>query len=396
MSRRPAARAAAIAVIASALVVGGLVASLGSARAETRAETTRTFAGSLQLDYLAVPTDSHANATSFDGMTAELSLKMSIDFTHNASASVKVCFACHGFEAAAAFVDLRAADELGVRIGRLTPEFGSFPQRGDPANHRTNDKPLPYDMGRMLRHAEWNEGVLPAPWVDNGVELLGTHFVDGGRLDYAAYVMSGPKGSAGAADFDFVASRDAAQYYVDNNSEPVVGARASGTIDLDSQGRGITLGASGMLGHYDPDRRLGFVIAGADAVANLGDVILRAEYLMRRTEVDVGTDPAARWKYQPSPGRGYSDHFYKHGFYGEAEVPIGGSIDAFARFDGLLRYGNVLKTSALSDHANLLRYTAGAAFRISANIRLKTSIEYYQFSDFENDLALHVGVATPF
>src|SRR4051812_32981080 len=202
-------------------------------------------------------------------MTVELSLKMSIDFTSNASASVKVCFACHGFEAAAAFVDLRAADELTVRIGRLTPEFGSFPQRGDPANHRTNDKPLPYDMGRMLHNTEWNEGILPAPWVDNGVELLGTRFVAGGRVDYAAYILSGPKAAALATDFDFIASRDPDHYYIDNNSQPVVGARLSGTADLDSEGHGITFGASVMTGHYDPDRSLAFVIAGADLVASL-------------------------------------------------------------------------------------------------------------------------------
>src|SRR5262249_437537 len=151
-------------------------------------------------------------------------------------------------EAAAAFVDLRAADELSVRVGRLTPEFGSFPQRGDPANHRTNDKPLPYDMGRMLHRTEWNEGILPAPWVDNGVELLGTRFLGGGRVDYAAYVLSGPKAGIAAADFDFIASRDPGQYYVDNNAEPVVGARLSGTADLDSEGHSVTFGASFMTG----------------------------------------------------------------------------------------------------------------------------------------------------
>jgi len=355
----------------------------------------RTIAGSLQLDYLAVPTDRHASATSFDGMTAELSLKMSIDFTSNASASVKVCFACHGFEAAAAFVDLRAADELSVRIGRLTPEFGSFPQRGDPANHRTNDKPLPYDMGRMLHHVEWNEGILPAPWVDNGVELLGTRFVGGGRVDYAAYVLSGPKGAAGSADFNFVSSRDANQYYIDNNSEPIFGARLSGTADLDNSGHGITFGASFMAGHYDPDRQLGFVIAGADLVANLDSVVVRAEYLARRTDMAVGADPMAIWKYGPGSNGQYDDHFLKHGFYAEAEVPIG-TVDAFARFDGLLRYGNVLRDSPLSASSKLLRYTAGAAVRLSANIRLKASVEYYQFNDFSDELALHLGVATPF
>jgi hypothetical protein len=372
--------------------------AVSSAAAVARAETHRTIAGSLQLDYLMVPTDSHIRATTLDGMTAELSLKMSIDFTSNASATVKMCFACHGFEAAAAFVDLRAADELSVRIGRLTPELGSFPQRADPANHRTNDKPLPYDMGRMLHRTDWNEGILPAPWVDNGVELLGTRFVEGGRVDYAAYILSGPKGTAEGADLDFISSRNPNQYYADNNSEPVVGARLAGTIDLDSFGHGLTLGASVMTGRYDPDRHLAFLIAGADLVANLDGVVLRAEYLVRRTDMAIGADPATRWKYGPASDGRYDDHFFKHGFYAEAEVPVG-RVDAFARFDGLLRFGNVLAApgaSPLTSSSKLLRYTAGAAVRLIDNVRLKASAEYYQFSDLSDDLALHLAVATPF
>ena len=365
------------------------------ATATATAETHRTIAGSVQLDYLAVPTTANARTFTLDGMTAELSLKMSIDFTSIASASVKVCFACHGFEAAAAFIDLRAADELSVRIGRFTPEFGSFPQRVDPANHRTNDKPLPYDMGRMLHRNDWNEGILPAPWVDNGVELLGTRLFGGGRVDYAAYILSGPKGPAGAADFDFISSREGVQYYVDNNSEPAVGARLSGTVDFDSEGHSITFGASLMTGHYDPARRLGFLIGGADVVVNLANVVIRAEYLARRTDMAVGGDPSTRWKFGPDASGNYDDRFVKHGFYAEAEVPIG-RVDAFARFDGLFRSGNVLADSPLSEHSRLLRYTAGAAVRISDSVRLKSSVEYYQFNDLENDVALHIAVATPF
>jgi hypothetical protein len=374
-------------------LVVALAVMLASATAT--AEIHRTIAGSVQLDYLFVPTSADARAFTFDGMTAELSLKMSIDFTSSASASVKVCFACHGFEAAAAFVDLRAADALTVRVGRFTPEIGSFPQRGDPANHRTNDKPLPYDMGRMLHRSDWNEGILPAPWVDNGIELLGTRFVGGGRIDYAAYILSGPKGGADAADFDFISSREGAQYYVDNNSEPAVGARLSGTADFDSGGHGVTFGASFMTGHYDPRRRLAFLIAGADLVVNLADVVLRAEYLVRRTDMAVGTEPAMRWKFGPGASGEYDDHFVKHGFYAEAEIPIG-RVDAFARFDGLFRSGNVLADSALSQRSRLVRYTAGAAVRVSDNVRIKSSVEYYDFNDLDDDVALHIGVATPF
>jgi hypothetical protein len=369
-----------------------------AAAAVARAEGHRTIAGSLQLDYLMVPTNWDIRGNTLDGLTTELSLKMSIDFTASASASVKLCFACHGFEAAAAFVDLRASDGLTVRIGRLTPEFGSFPQRGDPANHRTNDKPLPYDMGRMLRVTDWNAGVLPAPWVDNGVELMGTRFVSGGRIDYAAYILSGPKsatGEAEPADFTLAESRDPSKYYVDNNSEPVIGARLAGTADLDSDGHTLTLGASVMAGHYDPARQLAFWILGGDAVANLSGLVLRAEYLVRNTDVAIGADPAARWKEGPDAGGRYLDHFTKHGFYLEAEVPVG-RVDAFARFDGLLRFGNVVKASVLTPRASVLRYTAGAALRLSDNLRLKASAELYQFDDLADELALQFGVATPF
>ncbi len=370
-----------------ALVVLALV--VGTARAQ--ADVQRTLAGSLQLDYLAVPTESHPAAYTFDATTVELSLKMSVDFSKNASATVKACFACHGFEAAAAFVDLRAADELRVRVGRMTPSFGSFPERYDPANHRTSDKPLPYDMGRMLHKNDWNEGVLPAPWVDNGIEVGGTHFFDDGRIDYAVYALSGPKADAGSTDFDFVRSHTPAQYYVDNNSEPIVGARISGTLEADELT--ATLGASAMAGHYDPDRKLAFEIGGADLVTKVEGVTVRAEYLVRRTQMDLGTNPTMSFK--PGPDGTFDDTFSKHGFYVESEVPVG-PVDLIARFDGLRRIGNVPISSPLAYHASITRYTAATAARITANVRLKASLEYYQFSDFPDELALHLGVATPF
>jgi hypothetical protein len=137
------------------------------------------------------------------------------------------------------------------------------------------------------------------------------------------------------------------------------------------------------------------MIAGADLVVNLADVVLRAEYLVRRTDMAVGTEPAMRWKFGPGASGEYDDHFVKHGFYAEAEIPIG-RVDAFARFDGLFRSGNVLADSALSQRSRLVRYTAGAAVRVSDNVRIKSSVEYYDFNDLDDDVALHIGVATPF
>jgi hypothetical protein len=350
----------------------------------------RTFAGSIQLDYLLVPTESPARRFTLDGATAELSLKLNVDLSPHMSTSVKVCFACHGFEAAMASVDVRASEAMRLRIGRLTPAFGSFPARHDPANHRTSDKPLPYDMGRMLRREDWNEGVLPAPWIDNGVELGGTYLHSRGQLDYAAYIIAGPRGDVDAADFDFRQSRSGESYYVDNNSRPVIGGRISGLLELGERGS-VAAGASMMAGTYDPDARLSFWIAGIDATVVLDRVTLRSEYLVRRTEMAPGTDPATRFKYAPGANGFF---FLKQGFYLEAEVPLG-RVEMLARFDGLRRVGNVLASSALTDKTSVYRYTAGIAVRVGT-ARLKSSIELYDFSDFAYELATHLGFATPF
>jgi len=368
-----------------------LAAVTGVATADSR---EYTFAGSLQLDYLAVPTESEPRALTLDATTVELSLRAGMDFTPRASATVKVCFACHGFELGMAYVDLRVADEMVVRVGRMTPSFGSFPLRHDPANHRSSDKPLIYDMGRMLRLRDLNEGILPAPWVDNGIELRGTHFFAHGAIDYGVFLVSGPKAGTDPVDFDFTLSRSPAQYYVDNNSQPVVGGRVGGTVEVSDQ-VSLTAGASAMAGTYDPARARSFVIVGVDAVAQLGLVALRGEYMIRRTQMALTADPSTRFKYGPGPDGRYADYFVKDGFYLEAEAPIG-RVATFVRWDGLRRRGNVLATSELSSRASVYRFTAGVAVRVDNEVRIKASAELYRFNDFANELAIHLGVATPF
>jgi hypothetical protein len=248
----------------------------------------RNFVGSVQLDYLSIPTEPIAGDTALDGATAELSLKVGVDFSENISSNVKVCFACHGFEVGAAYFDLRVADELNFRVGRFTPSFGDFPVRHDPANHRTNDKPLPYDMGRMLHIRDWNMSILPAPWVDNGLEINGSHFFgELSQFDYAIYAVGGPRASADAVDFDFIQSRTPGLYYIDNNSTPTVGGRLSATFGFNSSAH-LSLGGSGMVGNYDPDNELLFWLVGADLVLRTEPFIFRAEYLLRRTEMSLG------------------------------------------------------------------------------------------------------------
>jgi hypothetical protein len=355
----------------------------------------RNLAGSIQLDVMAVPSRDTGRDIALDGATAEVSIKITNDFSSTLSASVKACFACHGPEVGMALFDIRMADALNVRVGRFTPSFGEFPARHDPANHRTSDKPLIYDMGRMVRLADWNEGVLPAPWVDNGVEINGTRYVgEHFQADYAAYAIAGPRAGAEPTDFDFRLSRSGEAYYADNNSRPVLGGQLVASFLADRTT--FALGVSTMRGTYDPDHRLAFAIAGAHAVLRVGDVFVRAEYLTRRTRMALGSDPGARFKYGPGPDGSFDPYFVKDGGTLELEVPLGDRFTAVLREDGLRRRGNVLATSDLRKDSAILRHTAAVAVLLHASLRLKLSYEYYDFSDFDDEHVIHAGVAGPF
>jgi hypothetical protein len=362
---------------------------------EHKPQMHRNFAGSIQLDYMAIPTEKTGREIALDGATAEVSLKLAMDFSSKISANVKMCVACHGVEVGMAYFDIRLADEMNIRIGRFTPSFGEFPVRHDPANHRTSDKPLPYDMGRMLRITEWNEGILPAPWVDNGIEVNGTHFFgDHVQTDYAVYAIGGPRAGADPVDFDFKRSRSGESYYIDNNSRPSYGGQLSASIVTDNTTTSV--GASMMRGTYDPDHQLPFAIYGAHAVIRIRDVFLRAEYLWRRTKMSLGEDPDARFRYAPGASGSFDPYFVKDGAYVEMEVPLGPRVTLIGREDGLRRRGNVLETSEMRADSAIIRHTAGLAIAIRSALRLKLSYEYYDFSDFEDESVVHVGIAGPF
>src|SRR5690349_2558132 len=87
----------------------------------------RNFAGSGQLDYHFVPQPAEgAPRTTFGAFTGEFAFKLAVDISEQASANVKVCYGCHGFELAMAYFDYRLADELNLRVGRFSPTFGAF------------------------------------------------------------------------------------------------------------------------------------------------------------------------------------------------------------------------------------------------------------------------------
>jgi len=384
----------------SLLLVVALLAAILAVASPARA-IDRTFAGSAQVDYLAVPTQPSGDANAgtnnaMDGFTFEAGMKVAVDISSHLSANVKVCYGCHGFEIDMAYFDLRVSDELNFRVGRFSPSFGAFNLRHDPANQKLSDKPLPYDMGRMLRNIGWGYSVLPSPFPDNGLEVNGTHwFGSRAQLDYAAYAVAGFRTTgAGALDLNFPLSRSYPYaYYVDNNARPAGGARLALTLKP-GESSDLTLGASGMGGTYDDQNSLSYLILGGDASLRVDRTNLRAEYLVRRTEFSTA-DPALL-KYVVPGSQG--DYFTKHGAYVEIEQPVVRDLDAVARVDGMLRVGNVAAGSTLTNRSWMLRETLGLAYSIERNLRLKASVEYYEFSEADlsgntRDLGIHLGVA---
>jgi hypothetical protein len=372
----------AAAVVVLVIVAIGLVASRAAA-------IDRNLAGSAQLDYMFVPTSPNLNegdaagTYGFDGFTLEATEKLAVDVSSKVSANAKVCFGCHGFELDMTYMDFRVADEFNIRAGRFSASFGSFNLRHDVANHKLSDKPLPYDMGRMLRLRTWNLGVLPSPFPDNGIEIDGTHwFGDTTQFDYAVYAIQGFKTEdTHPRDLEFRLSR--MPYYVDNNSRPAVGGRLAITQKLGSLSD-FTLGGSGMYGTYDRNNEYSYAIVGGDLSFRIQRTNIRLEYLARRTEMDTSVPSLLQL-----PVNSDKSAYWKQGAYVEIEQRLSSTVDLLARVDGLYRSGNFPADpedeTPLSRRSYILRYTLGAAYAFDRAFRLKLSTEFWQFSDADDE-----------
>jgi hypothetical protein len=250
-------------------------------------------------------------------------------------------------------------------------------------------------MGRMLRLRDWNMGVLPSPFPDNGVELSGTHwFGERAQLDYAAYAVSGFKGDYSGTDLDFLQSRSGSYYYVDNNDVPSFGGRVALTIKLGERSD-LTLGASGMGGTFDPNRELWYAIFGADASLRLGRTTLRAEWLARRQTFDPDGVPL---RYVITDDNAF---FVKQGAYLELEQPLDSRVDLLLRADGMLRVGDVPITSPLDKESAVGRLTVGVAVLVERHFRVKASTELWEFTDPDvrgvtTEMSFHLGAVGTF
>lgn len=374
----------------------GVLADLGRSRAKAQ-ETT--FTGSIQAAYLLVPTqreDLRPPGVLLDGLTTESSIKVAVDFDANFAATVRACFGCHGFEVDSAQVDFTPFEQLRVHVGRFQPAFGDFTTLRDPANHQTVDQPLPYDMGRMVRMREWNLGILPAPYVEQGVQIDGSIWFDlAVQLQYAVYLVTGLRGDSTGFDLDWLQARSVGSYYIDNNTVPSGGGRLSITVEPGAEYL-FSLGASATGGVYDPDEALEYLIAGADFFARLGPVDIRMEYMMRRTEMAIGDSPATRFAYGPDRNGRFPNYMLKDGFYVFALWTVVQEFELFGRVDGLRRVGNTASTSRLRFRSAVLRYTLGANVVLDHGIRIKAQADVYDFSDFRDEFAASLGVVAAF
>jgi hypothetical protein len=384
-------------VVGCPVPLAALLAVLLAALAPSRAEAIeRNFAGSAQLDYLLAPAEPSTTTprTAYDGFTTEVALKLAVDVSERLSANVKVCHGCHGFELPMAYFDYRVADELNFRIGRFSPSFGSFNVRHDPANHATSSKPLPYDMGRMLRKTEWNLGVIPSPFPDNGLEIGGTHwFGDRVQMDYATYAVSGFKADEGSPDIDWSHSISQGSSLTDNNGRPAVGGRWALTSRI-GEANDVTAGASIMYGTYDPANRVSYTIMGADVAARLGRTQIRFEYLVRHQQFEACSTTLC---LDPGPMQAFD----KHGAYLEVERTMTDALTLVARADGLYRTGDLPMSSLLRPRSAIFRYTGGGTLAVIPGWRIKASAELWSFTDdFPNqsqlEITLHLALVGTF
>jgi hypothetical protein len=215
-------------------------------------------------------------------------------------------------------------------------------------------------MGDMLMYDRtgFNLGIVPAPWVDNGLEVFGTLPLGGSvQLDYAAWVV---KGLAGDNDLDFAASRS----WLDNNRTPAFGARVVLTGDE------WAIGASGSAGTYDALDKRWYALAGVEAYFRAGPITVRAEALGRRTDLD----PAAAYAFAVR-----DTWFLKFGWYGQVDWAVNKYLTLVLRSDGLQRWGLPLPESVLSPAAGVQRQTAAVLVRVHENFAVKADYELWTF-----------------
>jgi hypothetical protein len=305
-----------------------------------------------------------------DTLSLELAQKLIVDVTKNVNVNVKVCYGCHSVEVDQAYAEVQLRDWFSLRAGRINVPLGEFNVRHDPANYTTPSKPLPFAMGDMLyyRPNEFNLGVVPTPYSDNGAELFGSFWIGHKALfDYAAYVV---RGFVGTNDLNWVDSRQ----WIANKQAPAVGGRAVLSVGP------LSIGGSVSWGYYDPNQRLTYLIYGGELFAHWRSLVLRAEFIARQTDYDRNAGP---YLFAQAPPY----YFVKAGYYAQLDWTPLEWLTLIGRIDGLFRLGMPLPNTVITEDATeILRGTVAVAVRFAAVLMIKADYEYWSFFNvpFEN------------
>ncbi len=367
-----------LALLASLLLAGPALAAEGV-----------LFSGSAYVDYWGIPDEAVA-ARSPGSFAPATSIKIGVDINDDLSFSAKACISCHGIDVEHVALDFQPKTWFNVQAGRIAVPFGEFANRVDPSSYKTASQPLVYDMGRMAwgTRSAMNLGVLPQPYVDTGALLYGVRWM--GERIQVWYGLWGVAGLRGSNDLDWMAMRTIP--YNDNNREPSGGGRLALSYSADPGAffGDSNIGGSYTGGRYDKDATRWYHVFGADATLRLWKLVLRGEWVMRRTDLDVA---ASGYPFALE-----DDWFKKEGFFGEIEVPLGKYLQGVYRYEELRRTGAPLPGSVaeLTPDSKMIRHTGGFVVTPATAIFVKLGWEYWDTTDFGRFHTYHAGIGGAF
>lgn len=258
--------------------------------------------------------------------------------------------------------------QLNLSAGRIVVPFGAFASMSHPGANRTVTNPLMYNMGRLVNTGLIGPVVLPMPYADEGAVLdLRVPLACDWSATLDVYAINGLQGFTRISNFLF--SRD----WVDNNSDPAVGGRA--TIG----NRTVRLGGSLMAGRFDADSAtdpvLNYQLAGADATIRFGRWRGYVEYAMRRSDFRQGAS------------RGDEEVY---GTVAEIEYQV---LDC-PQVSLLARYDNLVRDSIFQAPVGFRveRLTLGVNVAMPGGSLLMFNYERWQFPDPTKDVNDLIGV----
>jgi hypothetical protein len=339
---------------------------------------------SLAVSHGALLSDPQFNDTMPDeGIVGEFAFSARVSApAAKVSANMRVCWGCHQLELEEASFQWQPLSFVTLKAGRMAVNAGSYNTRHDFSVRRTVSKPITRIMGNMPRQTEFNHGVLPAPYVDNGASITAGHRIGRFGLEGEGFVLTGLKGQ-GAADINFITSRQ----FRDNNGEPSVGGRL--TFDAPH----VSTTFAYLWGNYDPNARRSYQIFSADTRIRAGPLTVEAEFALRETE------------YNDPESSGGENDWLKYGWWVSAAwnftdaLYVVGAVDALYVKDIYLSNFGPTPNEALAvtdDNNRIVRLTGGVGYTAPGGVMLRASAEFWDFSDFNDAWVIHVGIGWAF